>query len=150
MRGCAGEGCGVMDTELVAVRLGQVPVGLYARAARHQQALQREFDVIVSGKNDPASFPSVFLEVIGELHDQFGRFAAPGHAELEEAVARADGEVDVVYRVPPQARAAALRLGRLLDRADDYCRAGTHLLTMATPAHVLLFREWFLGEFIGQ
>jgi len=38
----------------------------------------------------------------------------------------------------------------MLDEADDYCRRGDHLLTLATPAEELRFRRWFVGEFVEQ
>ena len=45
---------------------------------------------------------------------------------------------------------AAAEFDALLDEADDYCRAGETLLTLATPAPALAFRRWFLGEFVRQ
>ncbi len=37
-----------------------------------------------------------------------------------------------------------------MDEADDYCRAGQHLLTLVTPPEALAFRRWYLGEFVRQ
>ena len=38
----------------------------------------------------------------------------------------------------------------MLDEADEYCRRGDHLLTLATPPEELRFRRWFISEFVDQ
>jgi anti-anti-sigma factor len=43
-----------------------------------------------------------------------------------------------------------VRLRELLDEADEYCRAGEHLVTLAAPPLERAYREWFIGEFIRQ
>jgi hypothetical protein len=52
--------------------------------------------------------------------------------------------------VPEAAASAITHLGDIFDEADDYCRAGEHLLSLATPPESLEFRRWFLGEFVNQ
>jgi hypothetical protein len=38
----------------------------------------------------------------------------------------------------------------MLDEADEFCRQGKHLLTLATPPDLRRYRQWFLGEFVAQ
>ena len=57
---------------------------------------------------------------------------------------------ELAYHLPPAARQACVELTRMLDEADDYCRDGEHLLTLATPDDVRLFRDWYLGEMVRQ
>ncbi|MEP6696234.1 MAG: hypothetical protein ABJA34_05055 [Pseudonocardiales bacterium] len=38
----------------------------------------------------------------------------------------------------------------LIDEADNYCRQGGTLLTLATPPEVKVLRHWYLGEFLRQ
>ena len=38
----------------------------------------------------------------------------------------------------------------MLDEADDYCRAGRHLLNLATPDELRAFRSWYLGQVRDQ
>jgi uncharacterized protein YfaT (DUF1175 family) len=38
----------------------------------------------------------------------------------------------------------------MLDEADEYCRAGHHLLTLATPEELRVFRSWYLGQVAAQ
>jgi hypothetical protein len=51
----------------------------------------------------------------------------------------------------PATAAPALRgVAELLDEADEFCRSGQHLLTLATPSHLLEYRRWYLGELAAQ
>ena len=38
----------------------------------------------------------------------------------------------------------------MIDEADDYCRQGEHLLTLASPPDCIAYREWYLGQVVGQ
>ena len=76
--------------------------------------------------------------------------ASCGSSPMEEALERGESEIDLTYHVPPAAAGAAQQLGDMLDEADEYCRRGNHLLTLATPAEELRFRRWFISEFVDQ
>jgi hypothetical protein len=52
--------------------------------------------------------------------------------------------------VPSSARDACIELEKLLDEADEFCRSGEHLLTLAASPEVVSFRRWFLTEFVRQ
>ena len=84
-----------------------------------------------------------------ELQARFGAFTAGPTGVIHDALARDEETVDLVYAVPPEAADAAIRLGTLLDEADEFCRAG-ELLTLATVPEGVAFRRWFLGEFVSQ
>jgi hypothetical protein len=38
----------------------------------------------------------------------------------------------------------------MLDEADEYCRQGKHLLTLASDDELVRFRWWFLDQIIDQ
>ena len=137
---------------LVEVRLLNLSLSAYAASAAHHDELRREFTLIAEGTEENASnsVPARLLALTGELNLRFGSFTSASQATLEAAVARGDRVMDVVYRVPPEAGPAAAEFGQLLDEADDYCRAGQHLLTLATPPREAAIRRWFLGEFERQ
>jgi hypothetical protein len=82
------------------------------------------------------------------------RFAGASTAQEEQLHAAAAEGVPVlerlVFTVPSAAAPASIELGEMLDAADDYCRAGQHLLTLAAPEDVVAFRRWYLGEFVRQ
>lgn len=133
----------------VEVRLLGVPVELHREARAHADALQREFDVLASSGEQP-HVPGRLLQLVAELEDRYGSFSAAPASELEAAVARGDATVDLSYVVPPDIEVATRRLDALLDEADDYCRRGEHLLTLAAPPEVAAYRRWFLGQFVEQ
>lgn len=51
---------------------------------------------------------------------------------------------------PVEARAATLALRQMLAEADEYCRAGDELLTLAAPPDIAAFTGWYLQEFLRQ
>jgi anti-anti-sigma factor len=121
---------------------------LWQRASAHQEALRREFDIIMADLPRD-SVPHRLAELIDSLDRQFGRMADPTRQEMYAAVERGDDETTLVYRVPPEAADAARQLEEMLDRVDEFCRTEA-LLTLATPPEVVAFRRWFLGEFVRQ
>lgn len=136
--------------ELATVRLARFPVDVWARANEHFEGLRREFALIAlhAGTSD---VPSRLLHLVEALAWEYGDTVADAARVRDEAHARGDKEIpELVYRVPPQARAATVSLARMLDEADEFCRNGQHLLTLATPPELVAFRRWYLGEFHAQ
>jgi len=131
----AGEESG----ELVEVRLLQLPVALWERAQEHGDELIREFTLMAADGDRGAALevPARLTGLIQQLTARYGGFTA-------------EQEVELTFQVPAAAAKAAADLGQMLDAADGYCRAGQHLLTLATPAQSVTFRRWYLDQFIGQ
>jgi hypothetical protein len=107
----------------------------------------REFALIREDGGD--QIPARLLALIEELRARYGAFTAGPSNALQDASARGDVTIDLEYRVPVTVRDAAVQLDRLLDEADAFCRAG-ELLTLATEPEGLVFRRWFLEEFVRQ
>jgi anti-anti-sigma factor len=124
-----------------------VPVALWAQSSAHGEALQREFDIIRHGLN-PESVPARLTALIEQLSGQFSGYGDAANDALRAAAERGDHEIDVFYQLPPTAAEASRQLGQMLAEADEYCRH--ELITLATPEEQLRFRDWFLGEIIGQ
>jgi hypothetical protein len=137
-------------TELVEVRLLGLPLQVWQRTQEHVDGLLREFMLIVQDDEARAATPGRLLGLIEELTAGYGEFSEEQRRQMEDALARGEAEIDLTYQVPPGAAGAAQLLGDMLDEADDYCRRGDHLLTLATPAEALRFRRWFIGEFVDQ
>ena len=133
--------------EIRLVRLLEFPVDVYRRAAEHNDELMREFALVREDGSDHV--PARLLALTEELRARFGAFTAGPSSALQDALSRGDTTIDLQYRVPAMVRDAALQLDRLLDEADAFCRAG-ELLTLATDAEGLVFRRWFLEEFVRQ
>lgn len=135
--------------DVVEVRILSLPIPVLQVAREHGDGLLREFTLIELGEGDATGVPERLVALGEELRERFSGFTAATDAQLAEAEAAGAGQVDLVYRLPPDAAEASERLGTLLDEADEYCRSG-ELLTLVTPPEALAFRRWFLGEFVRQ
>ena len=136
--------------ELVEVRLLRLPLQVWQRTQEHVDGLLREFALIAQDEEAKHATPGRLLALVQHLTAGFGAFSESQRIQMEEALARGDTEIDLTYQVPPAAAAAAQQLGDMLDEADEYCRRGDHLLTLATPEEELRFRHWFISEFVDQ
>jgi hypothetical protein len=139
--------------DLVDVHVLRMPVALWNRAQEQSDALLREFALISSETRNEASpqhVPSRLLTLVQELSAGYAGFTGEQEAALYAAADAGVEEIDLEYRVPRAVGAAAQALGRLLDEADEFCRAGQHLLTLAAPDELVRFRWWFLDQFADQ
>ena len=136
----------------VDVRLLGLPVAVYRRSQQHSDELHREFSLIVLGARGDSTpeVPERLLALTKEVRARFAPESAVLRQQLDEAEGRGDDVVDVVTRIPLEARSSVVELGALLEEADDYCRQGDGLLTLATPSELVAFRRWFLGEVLSQ
>ena len=135
--------------DLLTVRLLQVPVPLWGRTREHSEELQREF-ALMGMSEDRTGVPARLLELIRHLRARYGQASSPQEEQLRAALEQGVESVDVEYLLPPTVAEHSTAIGALLDEADDHCRAGDHLLTLATPEDLVVFRRWFLGEFVRQ
>ncbi len=140
-----------MSSELLRVHLRQFPVELWLQATEHSDALQREFTLMNSPVADDTHVPRRLLDLVAALRAQYST-ATTAQQELLFSAAAAGTTVldEVVYEVPPGAAQAARTLSAMYDEADEYCRQGRHLLTLAATVQLVAFRRWFLGEFSAQ
>jgi hypothetical protein len=144
------------EVTLHEVRLLGVPMALHAAAQEHSAELMREMYLIAqqlhaSGADGIAEhLPVRLVELVEALTGEFSGMTVAQDRQLEDAVASGVESIDLVYQIPAAAGAAAQHLGGMLDEADEYCRAGQHLLTLATPPQLLRYRQWYLGEFVRQ
>ncbi|MFL6138107.1 MAG: hypothetical protein ACJ74O_09950 [Frankiaceae bacterium] len=138
--------------ELVGVRLLEVPVALWARSAEHGDELMREFTLVAAAQQAGSEHevPARLVSLVEELTASYGAFSAGPEERLAKAAADGLDSVDLWYEIPRAVGPAAQHLGELLDQADEYCRSGRHLLTLATPPDQCALRWWYLGQFIDQ
>ncbi|HET9187171.1 MAG TPA: hypothetical protein VFN80_04410 [Acidothermaceae bacterium] len=144
------------EVTLHEVRLLGVPMALHAAAQEHSAELMREMYLIAqqlhaSGADGIGEhLPVRLVELVEALTGEFSGMTVAQDRQLEDAVASGVASIDLIYQIPAAAGAAAQHLGGMLDEADEYCRAGQHLLTLATPPELLRYRQWYLGEFVRQ
>jgi hypothetical protein len=144
------------DVALHEVRLVGVPTAMHAAAQEHRAELMREMYLIAQqlhaagDRNVAEHLPVRLVQLVETLTGQFSGWTTAQDRQLEVAIADGVESIDLVYRIPADAGAAAAQLGGMLDEADEYCRAGQHLLTLATPPELARYRQWYLGEFVRQ
>ena len=143
----------VSSEELVTVQIIGLPTALQSEAQQHTDEITRELMLVAEQmrqKGDSEGLPVRFVELVSSLSGRYAMFTAEQEAQLSAAIAAGDPTVDLAYTVPVSAAAAAGELGRVLDEVDDYCVQGRLLLTLATPAPLVAYRQWFLDQFVDQ
>lgn len=137
--------------ELVKVRLLRFPLDLSVQSSEHFDGLKREFALLTIRADEPTAVPKRLLELVDALTDRYSGMTENTNRERDEAIERGERVLDeLTYVVPAQVADACIELSSMLDEADEFCRQGEVLLTLATPPTVLAFRRWYLGEFVGQ
>src|SRR5262249_11520037 len=147
-RRCDGGMTAPPPSDLVEIRIVDMPLDVYAEVAEHTDELMREFALIREGSEREAeggrAVPRRLLELVEQLSGQYAVFTGAQEAALQEALGRGDDAITLDYRVPPSVGQACVDLDHLLDEADEFCRQGDELLTLATPPRAVAFRKWFL------
>lgn len=135
---------------LVAVRLVGFPLDLFRRSREHWDGLVREFTLLTLRPSEGHQVPVRLVKLISALTESYSPFTGATERERDRAMARGDATVDLTYLVPVHARQAALDLEAMAEEADEFCRQGEELLTMARPAEVRRFGQWYLSQFVDQ
>ena len=137
---------------LVEVELLGLPLDIHRLATEHNDELLREFALLAAQQADPSDHdvPARLLSLGEELQAKYGSFTQGATSELDAALERGDPSIDLVFVVPGEVAGGVDELNRILDEADDFCRRGGPLLTLAAPPEVVAYRRWFLEEFIRQ
>lgn len=95
--------------------------------------------------------PVRLLQLVDALTDEFQGISSEADRVRDEARARGDKVVpQLVHHMPEAAAAACVALNDMCDEADEYCRQGEVLLSLASPPEAITFRRWYLGEFTAQ
>ncbi len=137
--------------ELLPVHLLQLPVQVWARVQQQTDELLREFALAAASTDDAHHVPARLTALIDQLNSDFDGVSSAQELQLFAAAAAGDEVIDdLEFALPPQAAPACIVLGNMLDEADDYCRAGEHLLTLASSDEVVAFRRWYLVEMVRQ
>jgi hypothetical protein len=139
---------------MVTVHLLELPVPLAARSRQWFEELMREFALVRAGAADDhhgREVPAKLMTMVDELTARFSGVNDEPRERLDAAIDRGDQAIaDHVMALPVEAAPAIRTLEDLLDAADEYCRQGQHLLTLATPADLIAYRRWYLGQIADQ
>jgi len=139
------------DGELRQVRLLRFPVDVHGRATEAFEGLRREFQLIALRSPDAGEVPDRLLRLVDTLGVRYRGFTSDADRARDAAAERGERELDeLVYRIPAEVGEACVALSRMIDEADEFCRRGDLLLTLASPPEAVAFRRWYLGEFAAQ
>ncbi|MDQ1683038.1 MAG: hypothetical protein QOC60_274 [Frankiaceae bacterium] len=139
--------------ELVEVRLLGLPIPLREQSTEHGEELMREMTLIAQQltDGDGPDLPARLVQLVSDVRTNFGVFTEGANAAMDAAAEQGIAVIDeIVYRVPAATGAFCAHLVDIIDETDEFCRAGQHLLTLASPPEVLAYQHWILGEFVRQ
>lgn len=139
--------------ELHEVRIVGFPLDVQARAQEQHAELMREFallEISAPMVRNGEAVPVRLLALIEKLSHSYGTIGSGADAERDAAAQRGDSTVDLAYQVPESVAEACDALSQLLDEADEFCREGARLLTLAATDDLVAFRHWYLSEFARQ
>lgn len=140
-----------MSGELHTIRILEFPLDVGERASEAFEGLRREFTLVAMRTADAGEVPERLIQLIDALTDEFQGFSSEADRVRDEALARGDMVVpELVHHMPMEAAAACVALNDMCDEADEYCRQGEVLLSLASPPAAVAFRRWYLGEFTAQ
>ncbi len=143
----------VPSDELMTFHIKGLPLAVQARAQEHADELTRELTLIgaqLRRQGNTRDLPVRLVALIEALTARFSMLTVEQEDQIAGALAEHRDTIDLTYQLPASAAGAAEALGHILDEADDYCREGQLLLTLATPDDLVTFRRWFLSQFTGQ
>ncbi|MCH1866066.1 ATP-binding protein [Nocardioides sp. CFH 31398] len=129
--------------ELLEVRLVGVPVDRLAAFRRHHLELRRELRLLALAHASDYPQAERLSALFADFEADFG--PAVSGPEVTSALRSAAPYADLVLRVPADASSSVDTMLRLLDLADEFCRAA-RLLTLARSDADVAFAQWFLGE----
>ena len=143
---------GEPDLQLAEVRLLRIPLRLWARASAHVDELLREFSLLQIGAEQDGmhEVPRRLLDLVADLQARYAGVNDEPDVQRDAAMAAGLDSLDLVYRVSAETAQAVGDLIARLDEADEYCRSGDALITLASPADQIEFRRWYLEEFRRQ
>jgi hypothetical protein len=135
------------------VRFFGFPLDVQARASEQHEELMREFALLAISK--PTSrrghpVPQRLIDLIDRLSREYGGVGSATDGERDAARERGELRTDLEYEVPAAVADACRALDEMLDEANEFCREGERLLTLAPSRELIAFRRWYLGEFIAQ
>lgn len=142
-----------VPNDLLTVHVLGLPLAVQLRAQQHGDELTRELTLIgeqMRQQGNIGDLPTRLVSLIDQLAARYSVFTTEQEQQFADAYLTGVETIDVTYLVPVYAAGDAQQLGDILDEADEYCRAGKYLLTLATPADLVVYRHWFLDQFVSQ
>lgn len=139
------------DDGRLEVRVLQFPLDVYQRSTEAFEGLRREFVLVAMRTPEAQEVPARLLQLVDALSEEYQGINDEADAIRDAAIERGETVVDeLVYRMPPEVAQACIALNGMIDEADEFCRQGEVLLSLASPPEAVAFRRWYLGEITAQ
>jgi hypothetical protein len=135
---------------VVTVRLRDAPVRIWRRSSEHHDELMREMALLALAPEPAHDLPRRLVELVEVLGTTYAGASARPEQEREAALAAGLDRIDLAFEVPASAGEAAQALGAILREAEEFCRTGGALLTLAQPEVQERFNRWYLDEVSRQ
>lgn len=140
------------EAELVDIVLPRFPLRLFDRWRERFDDLLRELALIsiAADEDESGGVPGRLVGLAREVSTTFAHAAEAAAQAREDAAARGESSLELVYRLPRQAAAAyAARLEEVMADVDFYCR-DRQLLALEAPIELVAFRHWYFGNAVRQ
>jgi hypothetical protein len=142
-----------MTQDVATIRLLRYPLRQYVRSREHFDELLRELQLVdlgIQAGTTQLDLPQRLQALVDQLTSQYQSRVDQLDAQRNAALERGEVTIDLVYELPVEAKAHVEQIAALLEECDDFCRNGSHLLTLATPPDMAEFRRWNLEEIRRQ
>lgn len=134
------------------LRLADLSVPMFWRMQQHQDEMLREFSLLTIGQQRPSApaVPARLLALVEGLRARYAGERGLLFETMRAAAERREETATVEVDVPTEAADHVAATLAAYEEADAYCRAGDHLLTLATPDDVAAYRRWVAEEIVRQ
>lgn len=139
-----------MSTETI-VLLGY-PAELGAQVAEHVQEWVREFQLLGLARQSGTAHddvPDRLMQLVDQLSHRYASELDGPERRRNEAIARGEPTVDLVYPVRPETEQVVVAWREMLLEVDEYCARRQLLTLQRTPEQVAL-QDWVTEEFLRQ
>lgn len=134
------------------VRLQGYPVALGTAGAEHMAEWVREFRLMAfaaDADERPAEVPERLTAMFHHLNSEHAADLAGPDRLRDEAAARGEAVIELVYPVRPDTEATVRAWQTVLHEVDAWCRA-QGLLTLERSPDLVALSDWVLEEFLRQ
>ena len=142
-----------MTQDVATIRLLRYPLRHYVRSREHFDELLRELQLVdlgIQAGTTHLDLPQRLQALVDQLTTRYRARVDELDALRSAAIERGEVSMDLVYELPVEAKASVEQIAALLEECDEFCRNGSHLLTLATPPDMAEFRRWNLDEIRRQ
>jgi hypothetical protein len=135
----------VEEVAAIDVHLHGILVQHFHETSQYHDELMRELRLVQLSPSDDARLNELATKLLNEFVD----FAPTLREAVAVAEDRGDTTVNLSIRIAPGLRPWLVEFRDHFREIDAFCEIGL-LLALGSPGVAVVFREWLLGQLIGQ